>query len=74
VGDEKIGLPTAQSVNCVTKEPGVEVASLGMPAGGVLSGEKYQKFTSQEELGQFLVKHYKIRTPNELASCEVCHR
>jgi hypothetical protein len=45
-----------------------------MPAGGVLSGEKYQKFTSQDELGQFLVKHYKIRSPNELASCEVCHR
>jgi hypothetical protein len=33
-----------------------------------------QKFTSQEELGRFLVDHYKIRKPNELSSCEVCHR
>jgi hypothetical protein len=74
VGDEKSGLPTAQSVNCVTREPGVEVASLTMPAGGALPGAKYEKFTSQDELGRFLVDHYKIRTPNELASCEVCHR
>jgi len=33
-----------------------------------------QKFTSQEELGIFLVDHYKIRTPKDLTSCEVCHR
>jgi hypothetical protein len=35
---------------------------------------EYQKFTSQDELGHFLVDHYKIRTPKELTSCEVCHR
>jgi hypothetical protein len=34
----------------------------------------YTKFTSQHELGNFLIDHYKIRKPNELASCEVCHR
>jgi hypothetical protein len=34
----------------------------------------YQKFTSQDELGHFLVDHYKIRTPKDLTSCEVCHR
>jgi hypothetical protein len=34
----------------------------------------YQKFTSQQDLGLFLVKNYKIRTPRELTSCEVCHR
>jgi hypothetical protein len=34
----------------------------------------YQKFTSQDELGHFLVDHYKIRTPKDLSSCEVCHR
>ena len=33
-----------------------------------------QKFTSQEDLGHFLVDHYKIRTPKDLTSCEVCHR
>jgi hypothetical protein len=61
VGDEKKGVPTAESVKCGTKEPAVQSAA-------------YQKFTSQDELGRFLVVHYKIRTPNELSSCEVCHR
>jgi hypothetical protein len=35
---------------------------------------QYRKFTSQDELGHFLLKQYKIRPPNDLASCEVCHR
>jgi hypothetical protein len=70
VGDEKTGLPTAQSVSCVTREPGgMELASLGLPP---VNG--YRKFTSQDELGHFLVDHYKIRTPKDLTSCEVCHR
>ena len=76
VGDEKTGVPTAQSVNCVTKEPGVDVASLEVP-GSAVSGAiplKYEKFTSQDEMGRFLVDHYKIRPPKDLASCEVCHR
>jgi len=34
----------------------------------------YTKFTSQEALGDFLAQHYKIRSPRELSSCEVCHR
>jgi hypothetical protein len=40
------------------------------------SGESqtYQKFTSQEELGHFLLNQYSIRTPKDLTSCEVCHR
>ena len=66
-----------------------QVASLRLPslaptldarsasdAGGsaVITAVSYQKFTSQEELGQFLVGQYNIRTPHELSSCEVCHR
>ena len=39
-----------------------------------LTGCSYNKFTSQEELGHFLEKQYKIRTPKDLTSCEVCHR
>ena len=74
VGDEKTGVPTAGSVSCVTREPSIEVASLGVPTEGALPAAKFEKFTSQDELGQFLVKHYKVRTPNELSSCEVCHR
>ena len=89
VGEDRPGVPTAQSVSCTTKDParaGVEVASLDLPAAGArgLAGDvaavgmpvmpKYEKFTSQDELGNFLVDHYKIRTPKELTSCEVCHR
>jgi hypothetical protein len=87
-GDEKSGVPTAESVNCVTNEPGVaDMASLQIPAIGAASGgmaaesandtlpsSRFKKFTSQDELGGFLVEHYRIRTPRELTSCEVCHR
>jgi hypothetical protein len=89
VGDEKAGVPTAQSVSCTAKDPsgsGPEVATLELPLAGArgLTGDvaaasmpvapKFEKFTSQDELGHFLVDHYKIRTPKELTSCEVCHR
>ena len=40
----------------------------------LLAPASYEKFTSQDELGHFLVDHYKIRTPKDLTSCEVCHR
>jgi hypothetical protein len=72
-GNPQDGVPTAQSVQCWTKEPGngVELASLNLQAGSV---SPYHKFTSQDQLGQFLVHQYKIRTPKELTSCEVCHR
>jgi hypothetical protein len=38
------------------------------------AGVHYTEFTSQQALGQFLEKHYDIRNPRELTSCEVCHR
>jgi hypothetical protein len=34
----------------------------------------YEKFTSQIDLGHYLLQQYHIRTANELSSCEVCHR
>jgi hypothetical protein len=43
-------------------------------AGVLPASLSYQKFTSQEELGKFLIQHYGIRPPRELTSCEVCHR
>ncbi len=85
----KSGTPTAQSVNCVTKDPESaqpEVASLHLPSmaakglAGDVSGAvlpaalTYHKFTNQMDLGHFLEKQYHIRTPRELTSCEVCHR
>ena len=86
--NDKAGAPTAQQVNCVTRQPaGAQIAALQMPAVGDKKGMAsdmgsgatvlpavYQKFTSQDQLGHFLLQHYKIRTPRELSSCEVCHR
>ncbi|MDE3200582.1 MAG: cytochrome c3 family protein [Acidobacteriota bacterium] len=90
VTDEKTGVPTADSVNCTTQDPagsGPELASLSLPAAGAVHAAvsdtsatmlpaslTYKKFTSQDELGHFLLVHYKIRTPKDLTSCEVCHR
>jgi len=45
----------------------VPPATIRMPAS-------YQKFTSQDDLGKYLLAKYHIRTANELSSCEVCHR
>jgi hypothetical protein len=62
------------------------VASLELPLGShgglvsdvdstaMVAAPVYKKFTSQDELGHFLLNHYKIRTPKDLTSCEVCHR
>lgn len=90
VTDAKTGVPTADSVNCTTQDPtgaGPELAALSLPAAGVVHAAvsdtsaamlpaslTYKKFTSQDELGHFLLDHYKIRTPKDLTSCEVCHR
>jgi hypothetical protein len=84
----KAGVPTAQTVNCVTVDPaqtGAQVASLELPATtqkGASSSDatmmpaslSYTKFTSQDALGMYLVKQYNIRSAHELSSCEVCHR
>ena len=103
-------VPTAQAVNCTTKDPnghGPEIAMLQLvertpggdgkmqsgtqmqprptegdsktysdqpPASGIPLPASYTKFTSQEALGKYLTAQYHIRTANELASCEVCHR
>jgi hypothetical protein len=42
--------------------------------GGILVPASYQKFTSQMELGKYLTAQYHIRRPEELSSCETCHR
>jgi hypothetical protein len=86
----KNGVPTAQTVNCTTIDPtqaGAEAASLNMlptayhedssgdgPARMLPATLTYTKFTDQESLGKFLVREYNIRTPQELSSCETCHR
>jgi hypothetical protein len=89
VGEVKAGVPTAQSVNCTTKDPtgtGPQMAALQMPlatpsktatdapTATIPTSVHFEKFTSQDQIGHFLLKQYHIRTPNELSSCEVCHR
>ena len=44
------------------------------PGAGLTLPASYQKFTSQEDLGRYLTDKYHIRPPNELTSCETCHR
>ncbi len=79
--------PTSEAVSCVTRNPAEEftkLALLELPGKPGLAGDvrgaavplpaNYKKFTSQEELGHFLLQRYKIRPPRDLTSCEVCHR
>ena len=80
------GVPTAEGVSCTRKDPAANpqvLAELMRPAGtqgasapvsDSAAKAGYRRFTSQDELGRFLVEHYKIRTPRDLTSCEVCHR
>ncbi len=59
IRNNPLGLDRSQTVS--------DVAPSVVPAN-------YVKFTSQQELGLYLMKQYHIRTANELSSCETCHR
>jgi hypothetical protein len=72
--DIKAGVPTAQSVSCVTKEAEDDSGLEDVALVGASRSPHFQKFTSQDDLGRFLALSYRIRTPRELSSCEVCHR
>ncbi len=45
-----------------------------VPPMKVIPVANYTKFTDQMDLGKYLTAQYHIRTPNELSSCETCHR
>jgi Cytochrome c7 and related cytochrome c len=81
--------PTAQNVSCTTTDPSgksPEIAMMQSPAEshgmtasdvpplGIAMPANYQKFTSQIELGKYLTSEYHIRNPEQLSSCETCHR
>jgi hypothetical protein len=81
------GGATAQTIACTTTKPGdpefamfqTQADSHGpsvsdAPPNVIPASASYETFTSQEDLGKYLTKQYHIRTPNELSSCEVCHR
>ena len=59
-------VPHAASASAQAVSDGPPMAPM-MPAS-------YQKFTSQTDLGRYLTSQYHIRPPNELTSCETCHR
>jgi Cytochrome c7 and related cytochrome c len=81
--------PTAQSVSCTTTDPsgkGPEVAMMqisatahgptasDVPPLGISMPASYEKFTNQMDLGKYLTAQYHIRNPQQLSSCETCHR
>jgi hypothetical protein len=88
--DDAVGSgPTAQKVSCTTTDPsgkGPEVAMMQTPAEsqgttasdvpplGLTMPASYTKFTDQMELGKYLTSQYHIRNPQQLSSCETCHR
>jgi hypothetical protein len=87
-GDTGSG-PTAQKVSCTTTDPsgkGPEVAMMQSPAEshgttssdvpplGITMPASYTKFTDQMEMGRYLTAQYHIRNPEQLSSCETCHR
>jgi len=70
--------PDARSQSGTHLEPRSRVAAGVSATNGsplpAMPGANYTKFTNQAELGRFLMAQYHIRTANELASCETCHR
>jgi hypothetical protein len=44
------------------------------PMGAMVMPASFHKFTSQQDLGKYLTSQYHIRNPEQLSSCETCHR
>ncbi len=65
------GGPTAQSVHCTVVPAKVEgsVKTVALDESGAT-----KSFTNQMDLGRYLTEQYHVRPPNELTSCETCHR
>lgn len=81
--------PTAQNVSCTTTDPtgkGPEVAMMqvlseangptasDVPPLRIAMPANYEQFTNQMDLGKYLTAQYHIRNPQQLSSCETCHR
>ncbi len=67
-------LALLQPVSMTTTGPATAGAATETSLSQPESSLDFKKFTSQNDLGQFLLVHYKIRTPKDLTSCETCHR
>jgi len=66
--------PEVASLEGAPEGPGKTKAATLNPLMGVKLPASYQKFTSQDDLGKFLTAQCHIRRPDELSSCETCHR
>ena len=51
-----------------------DVNASGLPPFGIHMPASYQKFTNQMDLGRYLTAQYHIRDPQQISSCETCHR
>lgn len=71
-----IGWRGPNSDNPVYCEQGTGNCSLNGPYYQVTGQpmQHPQKFIDQMSMGKYLVAQYHIRTPNEIQSCETCHR
>ena len=71
-----VGLARPQPGANMQPHPGEgEGETIGSPLPLKLSmPASYQKFTSQMDLGKYLTAQYHIRNPEQLSSCETCHR
>jgi hypothetical protein len=45
-----------------------------VPPLGIKMPASYERFTNQMDLGRYLTAQYHIRNPQQLSSCETCHR
>jgi hypothetical protein len=66
--------PELASLEGAPEGPGKTRTAETGPLMSVKMPASYQKFTSQIELGKYLTAQYHIRRPEELSSCETCHR
>ena len=57
----------------MNSEPQGPTAS-DVPPLGIAMPASYEKFTNQMDLGKYLTSQYHIRNPEQLSSCETCHR
>ena len=63
--------PTAQGVHCVVAPAEAEGA---LKAVALDESADTKTFTNQADLGRYLTDKYHVRPPNDLTSCETCHR
>ena len=73
-GLQLTGLSTPQNSMIQSSPMGLDRAQTLTDVAASVIPANYVKFTSQQELGLYLMKQYHIRTANELSSCETCHR